>query len=191
MLAQNVNYIPFSDFKKLCDNTHLIKSDKLSANDISFIFKISYYCALRINETLKLEKTNFDFDLLELDLGHTKTEKHGKATIPKSFVNELKAYLDTKQGGLLFPITRNTAYVHLMQLGKKLNINALITSQKDTNEKTKTHLFRKSIAKEMLYKKAPINIISKKLRHASYNTTFLYLKLNNQDVINWENENYE
>ena len=76
-----------------------------------------------------------------------------------------------------------------MEIGKALDITAWTTTQKESGEKTKTHIFRKSIGKDMLYKKAPLNIIMNKLRHTNLATTSQYLKLNLADTQAWENAN--
>lgn len=162
---------------------------KLNYDDIVMIFKIAYHAGLRVNEVLKLKKSDFNFELLEIILGKTKTEQRGLASIPNSFADELKKYLNQREDGLLFPISRQTAYQWIMQIGKDLNISAWTTPQSETREKTKTHLFRKSVGKDMLYKKAPLNIIQRKLRHNNINTTSEYLKIKLNDVKNWENEN--
>lgn len=76
-----------------------------------------------------------------------------------------------------------------MEIGQALKISALLTPQTETNEKTKTHIFRKSIGKTMLYKGASLNIIQRKLRHNKISTTSDYLKIKLNDVKNWENDN--
>lgn len=187
----NVNYISPDMFQAILNyvRDNMQGRRKLHYADIQMIFKISYHSGLRVNETLKLKKKDFNFNLLEINLGKTKTEERGRASIPQSFAKELKKYLDMKTEDLLFPITRQTAYVWLMEIGAALNISALTTPQTETREKTKLHVFRKSIAKQMLYKGASLNIIQRKLRHSNISTTSEYLKLKLNDVKNWENEN--
>lgn len=190
MNSDNVNYITPEKFKQILDYCDKLKLHKLTSKDVKMIFKIAYYSGLRVNEVLKLYKKDFDLNLLEINLGNTKTEQRGLASFPSSFSTELKEYLDTRNNDLLFPISRQQAYNYLMIIGKALNITALITPQTETHEKTKTHIFRKSVGKDMLYKKAPLNIIQRKLRHNNINTTSDYLKIKLNDVKNWEHENF-
>jgi site-specific recombinase XerD len=195
-LKENVNYLPNEKFDLiLLYVTNNLKSKKLKSIDIQMIFKIAYHAGLRINEVLKLSKLSFNFDLLQINLGKTKTKSHDLATFPNSFSQELQDYLFNDRSlilktDLLFPISRQTVYTWIMQIGKALQIPAWTTPQTESGEKTKTHLFRKSIAKNMLYKKAPLNVIMNKLRHTNLATTSDYLKLNLSDVQTWENENF-
>ena len=189
-LSENVNYISPEMFQKILDYCEKLPLFKVDPEDVKMIFKIAYHGGLRVNEVLKLRPKNIHFDMLEIELGQTKTEQRGLASIPQSFVNELKEYVQGKDPvELMFPVSRQTAYDWLMRIGKALSITALTTPQTETHEKTKTHIFRKSIGKDMLYKKAPLNIIQRKLRHNNINTTSEYLKIKLNDVKNWENEN--
>ncbi len=193
-LSDNVNYISPEMFQEILAYTKKnLGSRKLHYTDIQMIFKIAYYSGLRVNEVLKLRRKDFNFNLLEINLGQTKTEQRGIASIPSVFKEELKSYLFEfkilTDNELLFPITRQTAYEWIMQIGRDLKINAWTTPQTESKEKTKTHIFRKSIGKDMLYKGASLNIIQRKLRHNNINTTSEYLKLKLNDVKNWENEN--
>ena len=194
-LSENVNYLPQEKFNEILEYVKTnIKIYKLDNIDIQMIFKIAYHAGLRVNEVLKLTKGSFDFNLLQINLGKTKTKTQDKASFPQSFAEELKNYLDLERNllsktDLLFPISRQTPYKWIMKIGKDLDIAAWTTTQKESGEKTKTHIFRKSIGKDMLYKKAPLNIIMNKLRHTNLATTSQYLKLNLADVQSWENEN--
>ena len=156
-LSDKVNYITLDSFNALLEYFDEREFRPIDSFDVNMIIKISYYLALRVNEALRLKKEDFDLELLEVDLGHTKTEEMGKATIPPDFKEELEAYLDSKSSGYLFVnrhsgklIARQTVWKWLMEAGKYLNIPALTTPQAKTHEKTKTHLFRKSIGKDML-----------------------------------------
>ena len=192
-LSDNVNYMTPDKFKEVleeCKNLHVRKLDNI---DIQFIFKIAYYAGLRINEVLKLSKSSFDFNLLQIKLGQTKTKKHDIASFPEKFSDELKEYIATRKNlspnEFLFPISRQTAYTWIMHLGVKLDVPSWVTPQSESGEKTKTHIFRKSIGKDMIKKGAPLNVIMNKLRHNNLATTSEYLKLNLSDVQTWENEN--
>ena len=170
-----------------------LKIRRLENIDIQMIFKIAYFAGLRINEVLDLKKDSFDLDLLQIKLGQTKTKKHDIASFPEKFKDELQEYLSTERAvlprnQLLFPVSRQSAYKWIMKIGQDLEISAWTTPQSESGEKTKTHLFRKSIGKDMIKKGAPLNVIMNKLRHNNLATTSEYLKLNLSDVQTWENE---
>lgn len=153
----------------------------MTHEDIRMMFKIMRYCGLRVNEACKLDAADFDLELREVNLHKTKTNRHDFATIPKEFLKDLEQYLKNKSG-ILFPTNRDTVYYWLMQLGRKLDIAALTTPQSETGEKTKCHIFRKSIGKDMINQGLPANIVMAKLRHKDLGTTTQYLKLNLADV---------
>ena len=96
-------------------------------------------------------------------------------------IAELSIYLTSKKGRL-FDTNRFTVHYWLKILGQKLKIAALTTPQSETGEKTKCHIFRKSIGKDYIAQKVPLNVIMSKLRHKDLGTTTQYLKLNLEDV---------
>ncbi len=99
---------------------------------------------------------------------------------------ELKSYLRSVQDGLLFPdYNRQTVDSWTRKLGKRLEIEAWTTPQSKTHEKTKTHLFRKSYAKD-LYRKAGVVIAMQKLRHKNLVVTSGYLKTGLDEVKKFE-----
>lgn len=165
---------------------------KWKDNDVQMLFKICYWLALRIDEAFHLQAENFDFDINEVWLGKTKTEKSGVAQIPNNFRGELILYLEGKSG-LLFPgMNYQTTIKWINRLGIMLDIKAWTTKQSDSGEKTKTHIFRKSIGKDMAYgeygKKAPLTFISKTLRHGGKNplaVTMKYLQVGGEEVKDW------
>lgn len=166
---------------------------KFAVVDVQMFMKMSYWLALRVSETMKLEVEDFDFDRNEAWLGKTKTEKGAIATIPLPFRAELMIYLEGKTGPLFPGWKYITILKWLEKLGKELNIKAWTEKQSETGEKTKTHIFRKSIGKDMFYgeyndSKAPLTFISKTLRHGGKNplgTTIKYLKIGNEEVKDW------
>jgi len=185
-MKSNTNYMPPDEFEKL--KRYIIGHETIRGFkpfDIVLLFKLCYECGLRINEALRLEVKDFDFDRLEIDLGTTKTHKNDSCTIPEKFVEELKSYIETKQGKIWI-VSRQTINKWLKKWGKELNIPSLTTPQTETHEKTVTHIFRKSKGKDMLYANAPLNIVMTKLRHNNLQTTTQYLKVKLDDVKTWE-----
>lgn len=186
-MRPSYNYIPPEQFNSLIESIPLLKIRKWSDNDVAMLFKIAYWCGLRINEAIRLKAEDFDLDLAKVYLGKTKTEKSGRGTIPAAFMPELKSWLVGKAGPLFHKMNYPIVYHWLVTLGEILNIEALITPQSVSGEKTKTHIFRKSVGKDMIYGtrdgvKLPLNIVQKKLRHTTLDMTSNYLKVGDEDV---------
>lgn len=175
-MKDKVNYMSQETFALVLAAIPSLKIRKWMDNDVQMLFKIWYWLALRPGEGIKLRKEDFDLENREAYLGKTKTKKNDYAPIPSLFLPELTAYLDKKESGSLFPgLTYDTAYRWFVRLGKMLDIPAWTAPQKETGEKTKGHIFRKSLGKDMLDgthgKKFEIPIISKQLRHAKPSIT--------------------
>jgi len=187
-MKPKTNYMPPEEFDKL--RTHILIQNFKAFEpwDIIMLFRTCYECGLRINEALRLDVNDFDFDRLEIDLGQTKTHENDFASIPSKFTETLKEYINSKKGRVWI-LSRQTVTHWLKKWGKELNIPSLTTPQTETHEKTVTHIFRKSKGKDMLYANAPLNIIMTKLRHTDLNTTTQYLKLKLDDVKAWEAAN--
>ena len=186
------NYMPPDQFDQVIEAIPRLMLRKYLVVDVQMFMKISYWLALRFGETLKLTTENFDFEINEAWLGKTKTEKGATANIPIQFRGELMTYLEGKSGPLFEGWQYITVLKWIERLGKILDIPAWTTPQKETGEKTKTHIFRKSIGKDMLYgeygNRAPITFISKTLRHGGKDplgTTIKYLKIGSEEVKDW------
>ena len=95
-MEDKTNYIPPQFFEKLLVYTENNTYESLDSKDVCMMYKISKKLALRINETLKRKKEDFDFDFNTCNLGDTKTKKADVASIPASFVVELKEWLNSK-----------------------------------------------------------------------------------------------
>ena len=188
-MQDKVNYISPEKFQEIHNTIPLLKIRNWDDMDIQMLFKILYWLALRPSEGIMLSKEDFNLDEREASLHKTKTAKNDKAPIPKLFINELAFYLDTKENGRLFDkLTYITFYHWIIRLGKMLNIKAWTVLESDSGEKTKGHIFRKSVAKDMLSgvygeKTKSIVIISKQLRHKKPSTTMdHYLKADIETV---------
>lgn len=185
-MKPKTNYMPPDEFEKLQRYIYgHVRVRGFKPQDIVMLFKLCYECGLRISEALRLEVNDFDFGLLEIELGTTKTHENDSCTIPDKFAEELKQYIDTKKGRI-WPLSRQAITTWLKKWGKVLDIPSLTTPQSETHEKTVTHIFRKSKGKDMLYANAPLNIVMTKLRHNNLQTTTHYLKVKLDDVKTWE-----
>jgi len=188
-------YMPPEQFAQVLATIPSLHTRKWKAIDVQILFKIYYWCALRGSEAIKLSVEDFDLSINKVYLGKTKTQENDYAAIPPNFVPELAEYLTGKTGPLFPGLNYQIVEVWTRRLGKMLNILAWVTPQSVSHEKTKTHIFRKSIGKDMLYgtyrSKAPISVISKALRHRGKNPiamTTQYLKVDTEEVIDYWGE---
>ena len=189
------NYIDQEQFRLIIKHLDSLNLRKWTILDVEYLFKISYWCGLRMKEAVQLKKEDFDLINHEVYLGITKGKKNQYAAIPVPFIPELNQYLLSKPNGQLLPkCNPQIVRVWTRKLGKLLDIPAWTTPQQETGEKTRTHIFRKSIAKDMLYgthgKPAPLNVVQKQLRHSNLNTTSKYLQIGLEDVKSyWDTTN--
>lgn len=179
MIQSNPNYINQEDFERILAAIPTLKIRKWSDYDVQYLMKILYHMALRPIEGIMRNKEDFDIKNRVCYLGKTKTENHGRVTIPKAFVDELAIYLDTKDPGRLFPnLTYRTFWVWCKRLGMDLDIDAWKPDNRiRTGENTVGHIFRKSWGKDAMDQDIGIDIISKHLRHSKISMTMdKYLK---------------
>ena len=188
-MQDKANYMSPETFQKVLDYIPELHIRKWLDSDVRMLFKILYWVGLRPTEGIMLNKEDFNLEEREVYLGKTKTTKEDYAPIPKIFINELAFYLDLKEEGRLFPnLTYQTMFYWIVRLGVKLNIPSWKIPQSKSGEKTKGHIFRKSVGKDMLTgkygeKAKEIGIISKQLRHKKPSTTMdHYLKANIEAV---------
>lgn len=185
-MRDTTNYINPETFALILDTIPQLGIRKWADTDIQMLFEILYWMGLRPAEGIRLRREDFDLERREAYLGDTKTKTGDRAMIPEIFLPRLDLWLREKPAGPLFPgLTYNTFYPWLRKLGEILNVPAWLTPQSQTREKTKGHIFRKSIGKDMLSgvqrtkdgRKFDIPIISKHLRHAKPSVTIdHYLK---------------
>ena len=182
-MQDKVNYISPETMEVILNYIPSLMIRKWKDNDIQMLFKILYFCALRPSEGIFLKKESFNLEDREIYLGKTKTKKNDVAHIPNIFLDELRTWLIFKEDGRLFDgLKYNTAWRWLDRMGRDLNIKAWQVNESESNEKTKLHIFRKSVGKDMLNglygeKAKSIPVISKQLRHAKPSMTIdHYLK---------------
>ena len=182
-MQDKVNYISPETMEVILNYIPSLMIRKWKDNDIQMLFKILYFCALRPSEGIFLKKESFNLEDREIYLGQTKTKKNDVAHIPNIFIDELRTWLIFKEDGRLFDgLKYNTAWRWLDRMGRDLDIKAWQVNESESNEKTKLHIFRKSVGKDMLNglygeKAKSIPVISKQLRHAKPSMTIdHYLK---------------
>lgn len=180
------NYITPQQFDEIIRWIPNLQSRKWSTRDIQMSMKIAYYCCLRYGaEVSYLTKEDFDFEKMEVYLGKTKTRQEDYAPIANvnGFPLELRTYLAGKQP--LEPILKDcdaqNMYKWLLKIGDVLQVQAFLTPQSITGEKTKLHIFRKSMLKDIMYgtfgKRGHIGHAQSMARHKKATTTAAYLHL--------------
>ena len=183
------NYINPVDFERILSHLGGVNMRSYTKDDIKFLFELCYWCGLRVSEALSLEWKNVNIDDSKITLEKTKTDKNVEIFMPPKIVllcEEFYGYCARTHGYeevKLFPTVKYHALRNLIhKIGKDLSISAWTKdNQKRTGEKTLSHIFRKSIAKDMIRgefgKKADIVTVSRKLRHRSLSVTQSYLKV--------------
>lgn len=184
-----INYINQVDFERILDEIPSLGIRKWLDDDIKILFKIMYYSALRPMEAIRLKREDIDINNGVIYLGKTKTKTIDKAQIFYGFSDELELWLSFKDEGRLFPdLTYHRVYEWIVKLGKKLNIQAWIIPEYKSGEKTKAHIFRKSVGKDMINgmygsDAQNISVIASLMRHTKPSMTMdHYLKIN-QDTL--------
>lgn len=188
-MKSTINYLNPQDFDRVISEIPRLNLKKWSNKDVEMLFKLCYWCCLRVNEAMKLKPDSFNFETHELFLGKTKTEKGATAQIPPDIELEIHEWLKDKKGYLWPGLTRNRVWYWLIKLGKILDLKCFNENVNDSGENTVCHIFRKSMAKDMLYgthgKKASLNYVMKHLRHTNLQTTTIYLGIASQDLKDW------
>jgi integrase/recombinase XerD len=164
----------------------LFSYPKISFRDL-LLMKVTYYGALRIGETLKSKKEDYQQDpRSQILLREQKTDKKNWEVqpIPPEVLRDVMIYCKSNKIGdidYVFQSNRgvkmsyNNAYKLIKKWGKKVGINKPIT----------THSFRRSRASHLLeYKKFDIYKVADFLRHSRIETTQKYLKISKKNLHN-------
>ena len=180
------NYMSPEQFDQLIDYIPQLKIRKWVDSDVIMVLKIAYWIGLRPGEAVRLKAEDFDFDRVAVYLGKTKARKEEWRKISKPFIPELRNYLKNKKGSLLPDCSADNLYKWLIKAGIALNIQALTTPQSVTGEKTKGHIFRKSLGKDLYFgiitggRRIHIGMIQSQLGHAGPSMTEKYLRLQHE-----------
>src|SRR3990167_2011206 len=166
----------------------------LPPSRMQLLFKVIYYCALRISEALSLEKGDFDLERRILRIKRAKTGKNQKTSIPMPLLQELHAQF-AMLPDKIFDTSRQSAWEYGKKAGHLAGLNIFEDQDKREIEGVWTHLFRKSYAKMMYLAGANIALIDVKLRHTHKNpnmadSTFTYIKPDINALIQWETEHF-
>ncbi len=185
MDPSTMNYINRDDFERILDTIPQLGIRKWLDDDVKILFKIMYYSALRPMEAIRLDKDDIDIKNGTIYLGKTKTKTIDTAQIFHGFSEELEEWLWDKDDGRLFvDLTYHRVYEWIARLGKMLQIQAWLIPEHKSGEKTKAHIFRKSIGQDMVNgmygeEAQNISVIASLMRHSKPSMTMdHYLKVN-------------
>ena len=185
MQDSTTNYINQEDFGRILDTIPQLGIRKWLDDDVKILFKIMYYSALRPMEAIRLDKDDIDIKNGTIYLGKTKTKTIDTAQIFHGFSEELEEWLwDKDEGRVFVDLTYHRVYEWIVRLGKMLQIQAWLIPEYKSGEKTKAHIFRKSIGKDMVNgmygeEAQNISVIASLMRHSKPSMTMdHYLKVN-------------
>jgi len=162
----------------------------LAAFQLQLLFKLCYYCALRISEALNLEKRDFDLEHKTLRIRNAKTGKGKtqKTSIAPPIIKDLKSYFSLHSVDQLFKCSRQTAWKYAKEAGEIAGLKIYDELEERSIAGVYTHIFRKSYAKFMENEGANPSLIMIKGRwkpSAMYQT---YTKPSIMTLIAWEDK---
>lgn len=175
------NYISQEDFERIIAELPRFVPRTFSAEDCTLLFKTCYWCGLRITEALALSWGDIDADERKITLMKTKTGKNVTVRFPH-FLDDFFfcAYVEDPKQKLFEKIKYHTLLNMMKKIGNELDIQAWKQGQDQTGEKTFSHIWRKSSAKDILQgthgRKGDIVLVQEFLRHNSIVSTQHYLK---------------
>ncbi len=157
----------------------------LSPEMMQLLFKVTYYCALRISETLSLRKNDIDLESKILTIRESKSATTQKTTIPPKLVKDLKKVLD-KLPDVPFNVSRQTIWDYSKKAGQLAGLNIFESQQNRDIEGIWPTIFRQSRAKEMETKGANDGLIRLKLRLSYDDAVFKTDRPSIEELIEWE-----
>jgi integrase/recombinase XerD len=160
--------------KKMLDSTNNLKH--------KLIIKLLYSSGLRLSELLNLKRKDLDFDRNLIHVKSGKGKKDRMTLISKDLKLDLLKYYSNYQfnteyifEGRKDKYTKKSVQKVLDNLGKKIGI------------KVTPHMLRHSFATHLLEQGTDIRIIQKLLGHSNLNTTEIYTKVSNSNLLNIQN----
>lgn len=159
--------------------------EEITANDIreKALIEFLYSSGARVTEACTIKISEVDFDKREVLL-FGKGSKHRKSYISAKCALYLTEYLKsrTDQSEQLFvserrphgPLKKEAIERIIRNLGKRSGIGRDLFP----------HLFRHTVATDMLQKSVPVTNVQRMLGHVSINTTMVYAKVKDEDVKN-------
>ncbi len=159
----------------------------VTLDEVQWLFRLMYNCALRAKEVLNIRRQDFDLENKLLTVGTTKIARFPFATILLNDVPALKEFLEGRPPDeTLFKMTRSTVWKYANDIGKLAGIE--IFNKLGNESKIFTNLFRKSRAMQMKKNGADDDLISLKLRLRFGNPSLNIKRPTLDDLKSWESE---
>lgn len=185
-------YLSESDFQKFIDfipelDMYKKKTSRiiLTLEDTVILYKLMYYCALKVKEVLNLKKEDFNLDQKLLNLKNVNTPIK-QTTIPPFLVSELKDFLENKgESKKLFEITHTAISQKTKKIGEMAKLKIFKTTEKQEVKGVHTLVFRQSYEQFMLQNNSGSDLSNLKLRFA---TATNYNDKKIEDLLDWESK---
>jgi ppGpp synthetase/RelA/SpoT-type nucleotidyltranferase len=148
----------------------------MTADSFLLLYKLLFYCALRITETLNLRKSDFDLEKRTVKIYTPYKNRATETTIPPSILGDVKKYIkNKKEEEYLFtaktgnPLKRVTPWKYAKDAGKLAGLELFQVTKVREIEGISLLLFRDSY-KQMMYEySASSNLVDLKLRNETEN----------------------
>ncbi len=195
VILETTNYLDPKSFNKFLDAIPKIENFKpgkkapMDSSKFILLFQITYFCALRISETLNLTKEDLQLGKRICIIRNAKTGqgKPQKTTIPPPLITLLD-WNEAKPQEKLFNCTRQTVWKYAKLAGKLAMLEIAEEQKERSIEGIWTHIFRKSYSKWMQSKGASRELRMAKLRHAFKDAHDAYDAVDLNTLKAWENE---
>lgn len=148
----------------------------MSSEAFQLMYKLMFYCALKVIEVRKLRKKDFDLEK-NLVVVNTGGNRPSHTTIPPIILGELKNHFKNKDDSdFIFtskktkkPVDRSTPWIYAKDAGEKAGLNVFQIKAEMEIEGMSLLLFRNSYERFMSDNQAPKGLIDLKLRRPSDN----------------------
>ena len=166
----------------------------LSKDAFILLYKLMFFCALRVNEVAKLKKSDINLKEKEIKIPVTFINLLDKTTITPNIIGDLGNYIkDFDDNDYIFVsnalnskspfVNRELLWKYAKQAGDLAGIQLFRLSVKKSFEGLSTLLFREAYKNFMLKNDAIENLVELKLRSK---TTNKYGNYDINDLKNWE-----
>lgn len=180
------NFLSYIPKLKTFSSSH--KKTKLNPTQLQLLFKITYYCALRVSEVIKIVKADFDLEKRTLKV-QSKISPLIETTIPPIIIGEISSYLQNLNSNQkLFSVSRQAIWGWAKEAGTLAGLQIFKTAKLKSVEGVDTLLFRHSYHLQMLQGGAHPRVVDLKLRAES--DVGHYGNFTLEDVKEWEKEHY-
>lgn len=146
------------------------KPSPLPVLDFSILYKLMFYCALRLSEVKKLKKSDFNLANRILKVQTSRTTKIQDTTIPLIILDELESFLKNKKDDdIIFPVTRQIILKYAQDTVALAKIEISDITEKKDSENLGLLVFRESYEKFLYEKKLEKGLVDLKLRNITLN----------------------